>query len=204
MCLGRRDNSAQREAERARQETERREAERQAAILSGQQRIDDAFGGFNDDYFGQFTTSYKDNQFSQLDDQYANARDRMIAAMAGRGMLNSSTGQNAITDLTKRYNDERVNIAQRASDAANDLRSNIENSKTDLYGVNQSIADPETIATRATAASTAVRAPSTTSPLGDIFATALGPVVAYQNARVNSPGRTYRSPTARSSGRIVG
>lgn len=202
MCF-RPKNSAASEAAAARAETERREAERRANITTGRGKIDDAFGIFGDEYFNNYKDTVSSDQFGQLDDQYGEARGKMLAAMAGRGMLNSSTGQNNMVNLAKTYNDKRVDIGSAAMDSANELRARVESNKSDLYGLNDSIADPDALSTQLTGRLSALKAPQAVSPIGQVFASMVDPVIAYNRARANSPGPAYRSPTGGSSGRIV-
>lgn len=208
MCFGSK-NSAAKEAAAAREETARREAQRQAAITAGRGKIDSAFGQFNDGYFNDFQKAFTDNYNADLDRQHSTAVDKMIAALAGRGLTASTVGANRMGDLTRTYQDERAAIGNRAVDAANQLRGDIENQKTSLYGINESIANPDAIAARATAASTAVKAPTAYSPLGEVFASALQPISAFVSADRNSvnPRLPFnKQPTVyrSNSGRVVG
>lgn len=202
MCFGG-SNKAAKEAAAARAETERREAERRANIQTGRGKIDDAFGIFDDNYFAGYKDTVTSDQFGQLDDQYADARGKMLAAMAGRGMLNSSTGLDNMAKLAQQYNDTRVDIGSRALDAANELRARVESNKSDLYGLNDSIADPDALSTQLTGRLSALQAPNAVSPIGQVFASIVDPVIAYNRARANSPGPAYRSPTG-GSGKIIG
>lgn len=205
MCFGSTKNTAADEARRAREETAAREAERQANIKAGQASIDSAFSGFNDNYFNDYASAYTGHYNPELDTQYADARDKLMAAFAGRGMLNSAVAAKQTGDLQRVYGNERAAIASRSLDAANDLRSKVEQQRTDLYNLNASAADPEQIAAQSTAASTAIKAPQAYNPLGEVFASVLQPLQAYisaSNNSVNTPRRpVYTSPT--SSGRVV-
>lgn len=209
MCFNR-NNDARKEAQRERERIEREEAERKARILQGQQNIDSAFAQFNDGYFDEFRSAFKGDYLPDLDNQFSSAKDKMLAALAGRGMLGSTVGANRQAELSDKYNAERLGIARRATDAANSLRQQVEQQKTGLYDMNRAAADPGTAAIRAGAAATALVAPQARSPIGDVFASVLQPLGAYVSAdqmsanprlAINRQPVVYQSPTG--SSRII-
>jgi hypothetical protein len=79
-----------------------------------------------------------------------------------------------------------------------------------LISLNQSSADPTMIAARARGEATSLVAPQATSPLGDIFGSALAPFVSYQRGAMYGPNGagnliSYSPPTSGlGSGRVVG
>jgi len=206
---GKQDNSAAKDAERARMDTQAREDQKNARIGQGRQSIDAAFGQFDDPYFQNFQDTYKTNFNTGLDDQFATARDQLIAQLASRGMTESSIGANKVAELQKRYGDERAGIGNRAADEANRLKSEIEQQRAALYQTNQQAADPSTIATQATGAATALKAPREFGQLGQIFADFLGPIGAGVAADRNSANPRFamnKQPQVYSragSGRVV-
>mgnify|MGYP001004377967 FL=1 len=100
MCFGGKDNSRQ-QAAQAQAEQAAAEAARQSRIREGQANIDTAFGQFDDNYFGNFQKSFTDFYNPQIADQYARAKDKLIAALAGRGTLESTVGAAKFGDLEK-------------------------------------------------------------------------------------------------------
>jgi hypothetical protein len=157
---GKQDNSAAKEAARARMDTQRREDEKTARIGQGRQSIDAAFGQFDDPYFQNFQDTYKTNFNTGLDE-------------------------------------------------SNRLKSEIEQQRAALYQTNQQAADPATIATQATGAATALKAPREFGQLGQIFADFLGPIGAGVAADRNSANPRFamnKQPQVYSragSGRVV-
>lgn len=204
MCVGgggKADNSAAEEARR-------KEAERQRKITEGKGRIDSAFSQFDDGYYDQYGQDYLGFYTPQLEDQYASARDKLTAILAGKGVLEGTPGASRIAELDKKYNTTRTQVANDAEAASRDLRTRVENNKTDLYSLNQSSADPEGIGARAIGQATALEAPPSYNPLGDIFATFLGSIGGAASRGTpndrfyNSAQPTlYVSPTG--SGRVV-
>ncbi len=189
MCLGNNGaaRQAQLDAERTRQELRQQEDERQGKIRTGQGRIDEAFGQFDEPYFSNFRQSYINSKNPGVADQYTSAKDRLIAALADRGVLKSTIAANSLGDLERRRNDVLGGISDEAFDAANSFRGKVQQSKSDLYALNTASADPDMIATRARGESTALIPPRQTSELGDLFGSILAPVVNYTRAGIYSP-----------------
>lgn len=164
MCNSKppRDNSA----EIARQQ----EAERQARISEGQTAIDDAFSGFNDDFYNQYREDYTGYYNPQLNDQYGDARKRLTLQLAKTGNLTSSAGAKQMADLEQYYNTQQTGITNQALDAVNTLKGNIDARKSQLYSDNRAAADPGNAASAAASAATALQPTPPSSPLANTFA----------------------------------
>jgi hypothetical protein len=173
---------------------DRREAERQAKVKQGKGHIDKAYSQFDDDYYGDYQNSITDYYHPQLEDQYGTAVGQMVSSLAGRGIGESTVGNDQRAKLLEENNRQRVGITDQAVDSANKLRGTVENSKTDLYSLNEASADPEAMNARAVGEATALVAPATLSPLAQIFTAALSPFLAYQSASQGQAGPSYQSP----------
>lgn len=159
------DNSA----ELARQ----REEERQARIDEGRGEIDEAFKPFDDTYFSGVEKTYSDYYTPQIDDQYADARKKLVLALSRTGNLNAGAGAQQLGSLKQKYDTQSTAYANQARDQANEYRGKIENEKSDLYAQNRSAADPAAIAVDAASrAGTLSTAPSA-SPIGALFSDVL-------------------------------
>lgn len=186
------------------------EAARQARIKEGQGRIDDAFTKFDDGYYGNYENAYKGYYNPEIDRQYSEAKDTMMAALAGRGILESSVGADKFSKLAQKMQDTRATIANQAADARNALRGKIEKTKTDLYSMNTASADPSAIAARAAGEATALAAPQAYSELGQIFNSVIGSLGNYAQAASNTrggiwnPGGTSAPTTGAGSSTRVG
>lgn len=206
MCFGS-NNQAADEANKAAQETKDREAKRQKDIGQGKTNIDSAFARFDPAYYQGYQNDYTGYYNPQLDDQFKTASAKTIAALAGRGTLESTAGNAKQGELQTQYDTARTGIANEAVDAANKLKGNVENTKTDLYSLNQASADPEAMGARAVGQATSLVAPPTTSPLGQVFASFLQPFANYQSGWQNRSGPSYSSPygtpSYSGSGRVI-
>jgi hypothetical protein len=204
MCNGGGSNYAQEAEERARQEA----ADREARIKAGQENIDTAFSQFDDPYFAGFSDSIVNYQKPQVDRQYNQVRGGLTAALADRGMLQSTFGANQLADLTRAFADQNATVQNDALDKAKSLRADVEKQKGDLYALNLASADPQAINAQAIGSATTLTAPKSISDIGRVFDSFLEPVVAYRTARANAAPAPYRSPAAEpvntsGSGRIV-
>lgn len=184
---------------------EMREKQRQLDVDLGKIGIDSAFSKFGDDYYSGYQTDFQGYYNPQLDRQYSTATGKATANLAQRGMLESSTGGNAFADLARQNAEARTNIASESQDAANKLRGQVENAKSSLYSLNEASADPQAINAQAIGQATALVAPPTYSPLGEVFASAMNSLGNYSQARQNRATANYTSPyaTGYGSGQVV-
>lgn len=176
------------------------ELKRQYAVDLGQVGIDENFKQFNNKYYRKYRNDYKEYYSPQVEDQYAEGTDKLVASLADRGMLESSVGNDAQAQLLDEYQKANTNIANEALDASNKLRSNVESQKSNLYSLNESSADPAGINAQAIGASTALVAPPTYSPLGELFTAVLQPFMNYQQSSSNTATKTYTSPYTSTTG----
>lgn len=207
MCFG--GNRSASEADKTSKELLAREKKRQADVLAGKAKIDSAFTQFNDPYYASYKEAYKGNYIPQVDDQYKSAVAKTLAALAGRGIDRSSIGAAKQGELAGKYLDAKTTVSGEADEAANDLRSKVENARSNLYSLNNASADPAQANTAALGQAKTLVAPPTFSPIGDIFASFVEPIRAGVNASNNTPTRTYSSPfstkrTGYGSGKVVG
>src|SRR3990167_9060937 len=128
-----RDNSA----DIARQ----REEQRQADIKAGRTNIDQAFTRFDDPFYDNITNTHNQFYMPQIDKQYADATKKLKLRLAGAGNLNSGAGAAKIGDLTEVYDLQRADLANKAFDASNRYRQQVEGERSDLYSLNASSAD---------------------------------------------------------------
>jgi hypothetical protein len=167
------------------------EADRRARIAAGQGRIDDAFRSYNDDYFKNFQNSYTGFYEPDIARQEAEARDSLTARLAGQGVLESTVGASKLADLARKANEARTRIGGEAVDQANALRGKVEQSKTNLYSVNNSSADPNAISARATGEATSLAAPQSFQPLGNLFTDLISSIGTAASANANSPASFF-------------
>jgi len=187
-----------------RAEMEARELQRQHAIDLGKIGIDQNFQKFDKNYYRDYRDDYKGYYSPQVEDQFNEGTGKLTASLADRGMLESSVGNAAQAKLFKDYGQANTNIANEALDASNKLRSQVQSQKSNLYSLNEASADPMGVNAQAVGASTALVAPPTYSPLGQLFTAALQPFINYQQTSSNAPTRNYSSPyNTTGSGKVI-
>ncbi len=167
------NNASQRLAQEAAARQAAAEAKRQADVREGQGKIDEAFKQFDPTYYSGFQDAFRNNYTPQVDRQYAVAKDKLIATLAGRGTLESTAGAGRLGEIEGTRTGALADIGNRAVDASNELKSKVEGAKTNLYGINASVADPAAMAAQATGSAASIVAPQALSPLGNVFADAL-------------------------------
>ena len=177
------DNSAQIAAQNAQQaalakqqadEAAAKEAQRQATITQDRQAIDTQFGQFTPEYFNKVASDYTSYYNPQLEKQYSNAQRDLTLSLAGRGVLDSSIAARQLGDLTSTYTQQQAQISDQAASARTKAQGDMQQAKSDLYGLADTAADPTTVQQTALTRANAVSAPQVYSPLGNVFANALG------------------------------
>jgi hypothetical protein len=180
----------QAEAEAARERAA--EQSRQNNILQGQQEISSVFGQFNDDFYNARAKSFTDYALPQLNTQYQDAMRKLTASLARSGNLNSSLRGETMAKAQREYDTQKLSLADRGMQYANESRSAIERARSELMGTNASLADPGSIRTLAQQRAQAASSQGGFSPLG-LMLTDLADTV-------GTPGKTSASKPAQGVG----
>jgi hypothetical protein len=173
-----RDNSA----EIARQQ----EAARQQRITEGQGKIDQAFAGFNDQFFSKFQNDYLNYYTPQMQDQFNDANRQLTLSLASAGGLTSSAGLRRQDELQRAFQQRSSELANTAATEANRRRAEVEGARTDLLALNRSAADPSQVSAQALARAGTLQGPMDYQPLGDLFGSLVN--TATQGLRLESAG----------------
>jgi hypothetical protein len=193
MCFGG-GGSTNQDATDTSNDINARELIRQSDVKKGKANIDTNFAQFNDPYYQGYEKAYADNYVPQIDKQYTTNVGKMIAALAERGIDRSSIGASAQGNLYEDSVNAKAGVASDARSAADTLRSNVENTKSNLYAMNSASADPAAANAMALGQSKSLVAPPQYSPIGDVFASAMQPFTNGVAAANNAPGTPYKSP----------
>ncbi len=212
MCIQTYDHNAaaaqQQLAAQTAQQQQNAETQREANIASGKQSIDNAFSGFDDNYFNNYKQANIDAAEPQIADQYNVASDQLNAALTDRGVNNSTIAGGYYKNLEKTRAGAEGDAANNAEDAANSLRNAVEQQKTNLYTLNSTGADPSTIATQALGSATALKPAQAFSSIGDLFSSVLSPLSKAATSYNYSPyttGVAQANPLANGNGyKVIG
>lgn len=165
-----------RQAEEARQ----REEKRKADILAGTARIDENFNRFDDNFYGQRRQAYLDYATPQLDQQLAEARKQLTFALGGAGQLRSSAATDRLGRLMQDYELQRAGLVSEADNQAQQLRTQVANSRNTLIDQLNASADPDAAYNNSLARASLIQStPNSFSPLGQLIGNAAAGVGQY-------------------------
>jgi len=194
MCniFGGSDKSAKKAAEAQRQQ----EAKRRANIPAGTSAIDAALAPFNDDYFTGRQTAYIENAKPMLDQSFEDAQKQLIYALSRGGLLQSSEAANR----TRQLNEERARYERDINNAAkafaNQGRTGLETTRSNLISQLTATEDPAAVTTAAANQAQLLSAPPTFDALGNfVFNTATN-LENLSNVATKGRGLFASSPAA--------
>ncbi len=168
------------------------EQERQARIREGTTKINDTFNGqFTDDFFKNRAKAFVDYASPQLEDQYSKAQRELTFALTRSGLLDSSVRGEKAAELQKEYDTNRRSIADQGLAFSNEARNAVEGARGDLISMLNVTGDAQGAANSAISRASALSAPGTFSPIGQMFANftnALGTQAALEKAAAYSGG----------------
>lgn len=205
MCFG--GNKA---VERQAQQQRADEVARQDRIKSGMSSIDEAFSGFNDNYYAKRAQDYVDYASPGLEKQFGKAHDDLIYALSRTGNLDSSAAIKRNADLTDEANAQRIGVANTGLDQANQLRSSVENTRGNVVAELNATGDSSAAAQTALRQTANLNQPAGYSPLGQLFSdfsSTLGSIGSNAGNGYSGFGGSARSlfgGSSRGSQRVVG
>lgn len=195
MCFGGKQPQDQ-SAAIARQQAQ----EREARIGEGKQKIDEAFSIFDPAYFDRFKNDYLSYYNPQVDEQFDDARKNLRYGLFRSGMQDSTPGQQKFGDLIEDYGNRRREVASKALEATNAIRSSVESNKGDLYQQNVAASDPSLASISATGRAGALSTPPAFSPLANLFAGGINAGASYMAGRNKALPRGYENAFSPKSG----
>lgn len=169
------------------------EQARQQRIRQGTGRIDEIFGQFDDDFFGERRKAFTDFATPQLQDQYGDAQKQLTFALARNGTLDSSVRGQKAGELQKEYDLTKQQVADQALASETDARNAVEDSRANLVAMLNSTGDAQGAANMAMNRATALSKPTPFSPLTGLFSSftqGLGQQAALERANYYSGGAT--------------
>ena len=166
------------------------EAQRQATVQQGEQKINQNFSGFNPQFYNNYKQSIIDAQTPQLMNQYQTTGKNLTYALARGGNLNGSVAQQEQQSLNNTLGVQESGIANNAQNQENTLRANVQQQKGNL--TNQLVASQDVASTAEAAAESAAgdRAPSVIQPLGNLFADWSNSYLAGKTAQAFNQGNS--------------
>ena len=142
------------------------EAERQARIAESTRLVNEAFAGYDDNYFSGIADAYRNYQSPIYQDQVANARRRLPMSVPH---TQSSAYNRKAADLELDIQRGEANLGREAIGEANRRRGEIDMTRNDLLNLAQGSTDTETVARQASNQAAQYATPAEFSPIADMF-----------------------------------
>lgn len=147
------------------------EQQRQGRISAGVGAINNTFSQFDEPFFQGRARSYLDYASPQLEDQMADARKDLTFFLDRNGTLNSTIRTGKEAELTKLYGTNKRAVTDKSLDYANSARNAVANARAGLVSQVTASGDDSGAATAASGRASALTAPDTYEPLGQMFNT---------------------------------
>lgn len=173
------------------------EDRRQGAVTSGTKSINDAFSGFNPQFYKNRQQAYVNFALPQLGEQYQQARNDIGFGIANRGQYGGSNARKQWSDLFRTNQNARQGIADAAIGQSNDLRKQVAGQKSSLLGQLYASADPANAQSASIGAAASLQQPSVYGPLANQFSGLINQY--YMNSLLNpntpTTGTTGTTPS---------
>lgn len=164
-----------------------KEQVRQQNIAQGLGSINKAFAGYDDGFYKKRADDYLAYSTPQVMDQYRNTKNNLAYSLARNGILNSGAAVQRDASLGKELATNEGNLAQAAQGQSNTLRSQVQDSRTNVTNQLLTSADPSVAAEQAQAATADLRAPTAFQPIGNLFSDWSNTYLANMNAQAYNP-----------------
>lgn len=164
MCIfgGNGDNGAA--------EARQLENERNARINEGMARIDETFSPFDADYYKNFQAKAYGLTAPDIKRQYRDASNQATYGLARSGTSRSSAAAKLFGDLNERFGQVDLKAMDDARALADQRRSDVESTRSNLVTQLNATANPQAAAQSAVAQARALTAPPVYSPITNAFA----------------------------------
>lgn len=138
MCLPGGDKAAKRAAA----EQKAAEEKRRASIAQGTAAIDQSLAGFDDTYFQGRQDAYSANYKPQLEDQYNQAYKDLVYSLSNKNLLRSTVAGDKMRELQEKRAEYERQIGSEAQNFANQGRTDLENTRSNLLSQLYATEDP--------------------------------------------------------------
>jgi len=145
------------------------EAQRQAAITKGMKSINDAFAGYDDNFYNKRAQSFLDFALPQLGQQYQQTRNTLGFNLANRNLADSSQASKTWSDLYTQMGQNKQSLADQSLQQANALRTQVSGLKQGAINTLYQTADPSQAANATASAISSINQPSAFAQLPNEF-----------------------------------
>ncbi len=162
------------------------EAARQGRINAGMSAIDNAFSGFNENFFNTRRNDYINYALPQLTKQYQNTRNNLAYSLARNGLTNSGAAVKENQALTDTNAENVATIGNEAQNQANQTRQQVATQKANVTNQLISSGDPSLARESAQQATAGLNAPPSWAPIGNLFSDFTNTYINNQTAKAYS------------------
>lgn len=142
--------------------------QKQAKINAEVGNINEAFRGYDDNYFRGVSNAYMQHYQPELAKQYQKAREQLIYTMPGGGQ--GTAYNSALADLDEENSKHLADLQNQSLSYAADYRNNIEGERSSLMNMASLNAGSGAAAQQAVNTAKSLSTPPAFSALGDLFA----------------------------------
>lgn len=146
------------------------EVARQDRIRSGMGSIANAFSGFDQKFYDKRAADYSAYAMPEVNRQAGLEHKDLIYALSRTGNLDSSAAIDKNADLNAEENKQRIGVANAGLDSANQLRSQVENTRGNVVSELNATGDNSASAASALRQVQGLNQPAGFSPIGNLFA----------------------------------
>lgn len=168
--------------------------QRQQGINLGMSRINQAFSGFDDNFYNNRVKQYMAYAMPQLAGQYRGTRDRMQYNLANRGLFGGGSMQRQGNALSSEYATQAQGVAQQGQAQAQQLRKDVEGQRSNTVSQLIASADPSAAYQSALGTAATYSAPSTFQPLGPMFQNFSNAYLMNQLSNNTNPASLFYMP----------
>lgn len=145
------------------------EINRQNRIKAGMASIDNVFSGFNDAFYKKRSDAYMGYAMPEINHQAGEQANNLIYALSRTGNLDSSAAVTKRAELAHDADVQRINAANEALNQQNALRSQVENTRSNLVSELNATGDNSAASASAMRQVQNLNQPTGFSPLGTMF-----------------------------------
>lgn len=150
-------------------------------------------GGLGDAFYQAYGDAYKGYYMPQQDEQFSDAQDEMTFRLARHGLLRSTMAGDQMADLARQDALGRASINQEADRSVGDLRSRVNQEKSQAITQAYAVEDPNVAVSQALNNVSNLRTSKPEySPLGEVFRLAAvggaAGLQGYRNNQLYGPG----------------
>jgi len=146
------------------------EEARQVRINQGLADINTKFGQFDQAFYDKQRQNYENFAMPTVAQDYNKSKGMLGYELANRGLLNSSSGVKREASLNRELSKAKRTVADQAQGSVNDLRGQVEDTRSNLINQLEASSDPAAIGSLATAQAGRYNQPLSYQPIGNLFA----------------------------------